>query len=114
MIQLSVYRFSILKLTEFFVKLLLIIMTVSHLLANTAWAAGGDYVVGAGDVVKINVFDYPDLSTETRVSESGRITLPLLGEVIIGGKSPAEAEILIAGELSKAGLCPPAARDLGC
>jgi len=37
-----------------------------------------DYVVGSGDLLRVEVFDVPDLSRETRVSESGFISLPLL------------------------------------
>lgn len=62
--------------------------------------AADDYVLGPGDTVKISVFDYPDLTTEARISESGRITFPLIGSVAIAGMNPAEAEKLIARELS--------------
>ena len=78
--------------------LLMVLLFVTNF-SNLAVAFGNDYLIGAGDVIKINVFDYPDLSIETRVSESGRITFPLIGEVNIGGKSTAEAEKFIANEL---------------
>jgi len=40
-----------------------------------------DYLIGSQDVLKITVFEYPDLTTEARVSEDGKITFPLLGEI---------------------------------
>ncbi len=51
-----------------------------------------DYVIGAGDVVRITVYQSPDLTLETRVAESGSIGYPLLGTVRLGGLSVAQAE----------------------
>jgi polysaccharide export outer membrane protein len=41
--------------------------------------------LGVGDVVKISVYGSPDLNTETRVSDKGQITFPLIGQVPVGG-----------------------------
>ena len=49
-------------------------------------AALQDYVLGAGDVIKISVFQNPDLSLQTRVSENGTISYPLIGTVPVGRK----------------------------
>jgi polysaccharide export outer membrane protein len=38
----------------------------------------GDYIIGGGDLLKIDVFDVPELSREVRVADSGFISLPLL------------------------------------
>lgn len=67
-----------------------------------AWAdeINKDYRLGSGDVIKVSVYEYPDLTTEIRVSETGNINFPLLGEVSLGGKTVAEAERLIAGRLN--------------
>lgn len=51
-----------------------------------------DYVIGAGDSVRITVYQSPDLTLETRVAESGTISYPLLGSVKLGGLSVAQAE----------------------
>jgi polysaccharide export outer membrane protein len=59
-------------------------------------AVDTDYVLGPGDVIKITVFQNPDLTTETRVSESGTITFPLIGKVQVGGIAPPAAEARIA------------------
>lgn len=58
-----------------------------------------DVQLGAGDVLKITVYDHPDLSLETRVSEAGSISYPLIGQVAVGGISSAAAEKKIAGLL---------------
>ncbi len=49
-----------------------------HKLAFTVQAQQGDFPIGSGDLLHIEVFDVPDLSREVRVSESGYISLPLL------------------------------------
>lgn len=61
----------------------------------------GEYRLGAGDAIKISVFQNPDMTLETRVSESGTISFPLLGLVRIGGLSVSDAEARIADGLKK-------------
>ena len=58
-------------------------------------------ILGEGDSIRITVFQNPDLTTETRVSERGTITFPLVGEISLAGLTPAEAEIRIADRLIK-------------
>ena len=71
---------------------------------NIAQADGKqDYLLGAGDSIRINVFQNPELTTETRVSGTGLVTYPLIGEVNVGGKSIQTAEQLIAQALIKGG-----------
>src|SRR5579862_9975147 len=38
----------------------------------------GDYVIGGGDLLGIEVFDVPELSREVRVNESGFVSIPLV------------------------------------
>ena len=38
----------------------------------------GDYVIGSGDLLGIEVFDVPELSRDVRVNETGFISLPLM------------------------------------
>ncbi|WP_124705616.1 polysaccharide export protein EpsE [Sulfuriferula multivorans] len=68
------------------------------------FAHATDVPLGPGDVLKISVYGSPDLSLETRVSESGSITFPLIGEVAVGGLTPAAAEKLIASRLQTGGF----------
>ena len=63
-----------------------------------------DYPLGAGDAIRIQVFQNPDLTIETRVSENGSITYPLIGAVELGGLSLAVAEKKIADALQKGGF----------
>lgn len=67
--------------------------------ATTAAAASPEYRLGAGDVIRIMVYQNPDLTLETRVSETGIVSFPLLGNIRIGGLGISAAEKLIADGL---------------
>lgn len=62
-------------------------------------AVSPEYRLGAGDVVRILVYQNPDLTLETRISETGIVSFPLLGNVRIGGLGVSAAEKLIADGL---------------
>jgi polysaccharide biosynthesis/export protein len=62
------------------------------------------YPLGVGDVVRVSVFQQPDMATETRVSEAGTITVPLLGPVPVGGVTAKRAEDRIAALLKARGF----------
>jgi polysaccharide biosynthesis/export protein len=66
-------------------------------------AGAAEVLLGPGDVVKLSVYGSPDLSVETRVSESGSITVPLLGQVAVGGMPVAAAEKKVGQLLEKGG-----------
>jgi polysaccharide export outer membrane protein len=60
----------------------------------------GEYVIGPGDEVSVNVFGVEDMSVnDARVDGSGRISVPFTGSVEIAGLTPAEAEARIAERL---------------
>ncbi|MES2716512.1 MAG: polysaccharide export protein EpsE [Pseudomonadota bacterium] len=62
-------------------------------------AAATEYRLGSGDVIRINVYQNPDLTLETRVTEAGVVSYPLLGSIRLGGLSVTAAEKLIADGL---------------
>lgn len=66
---------------------------------TTAAASAAEYRLGSGDVVRINVFQNPDLTLESRITETGVISYPLLGTVRIGGLTVTAAEKLLADGL---------------
>lgn len=66
---------------------------------SAATAATAEYRIGSGDVVRINVYQNPDLAIETRVTEAGLISYPLLGSIKVGGLSVTATEKLIADGL---------------
>jgi polysaccharide export outer membrane protein len=74
-------------------------------LAGFAQAADErEYVLGPGDIVRITVFQNPDLTTEARVSERGALTFPLIGAVPVGGMTTSAAEKEIATRLREGGF----------
>lgn len=69
------------------------------LLPCTAWAQAevrDSFAVGNGDIVRVSVFQSPELAVETRVDAAGRMTYPFLGSLEVRGRTPAEIEQLIA------------------
>jgi polysaccharide export outer membrane protein len=69
-----------------------------------ATAKAEDYRLGAGDLLKIVVFDHEELSVDARVSQSGNITFPLVGQVPVAGLSTRDAELLLAQHLMDGGF----------
>ena len=67
--------------------------------ATAMAVAATEYRLGSGDVVRINVYQNPDLTLETRVTEAGIVSYPLLGAIRLGGLSVTAAEKLIADGL---------------
>jgi polysaccharide export outer membrane protein len=57
-------------------------------------------LLGAGDSVRVTVFQNPDLTTEARISERGTISVPLIGEVAIAGLTPEGAAARVADRLT--------------
>jgi len=58
-----------------------------------------EYRLGSGDVVRIAVFQNPDLTLETRITEAGIVSFPLLGTIRLGGQSVTAAEKIVADGL---------------
>jgi polysaccharide export outer membrane protein len=79
----------------------LLLATGWLLLINAVHAA--EYRLESGDIIRVTVFQNPDLTTETRVSESGGVSFPLIGTVAVGGLSLPDAEQKIAGRLKEGG-----------
>jgi polysaccharide export outer membrane protein len=63
-----------------------------------------EYLLGPGDVIRVNVFKNPDLSLDTRVSEAGTISFPLIGSVPVAGLTLPQAERKIADALKNGGF----------
>lgn len=68
--------------------------------ATNARPGQESYQIGASDLLKITVFQVPDLSIdEIRVDASGSIEMPLIGSVQAAGRSPAELSRVIRDRL---------------
>jgi polysaccharide export outer membrane protein len=60
-----------------------------------------DYKIGPMDVLYILVWDQPQFSGQFAVHQDGNITMPLLGDLPAGGKTPQEVEEIVSKALSK-------------
>jgi polysaccharide biosynthesis/export protein len=67
-------------------------------------AKAEEVVLGPSDLVKISVYGNPDLALETRISQAGTITYPLLGQVGVGGLTISAAETKLSGLLVSGGF----------
>lgn len=60
-----------------------------HDLPRNEWSASpGEYVIGIGDGVSVQVYAQESLATHAKVRTDGRIALPLVGEIVAAGKHP--------------------------
>jgi polysaccharide export outer membrane protein len=69
--------------------------------ANAASANAHDntFVIGAGDVLAVNVWKEPDISRSVPVRSDGKISLSLIGDVQAEGLTPLKLEQSIAEKL---------------
>jgi polysaccharide export outer membrane protein len=72
-------------------------------LALAAIAGTGDYLLGAGDLVRVSVFGYPDMTADVRVDDAGAIRYALVGTLEVAGHSTREVETTIAQRLTDGG-----------
>jgi polysaccharide export outer membrane protein len=63
-----------------------------------------EYRLGAGDLLKINVYGYPDMTADVRVDEGGSISYAYVGQVAVGGRSARDVESLVAQKLTSGGF----------
>ena len=68
------------------------------------------YRIGPYDLLKIQVFQAAELSSDVRVDDAGLVIMPLIGAVKVGGLTPAEAEQDIANKLGQSYLQNPQVR----
>lgn len=84
--------------------LLMFVALLSLLNIATVKAVESKYLLGAGDVIKVSVYDHPDLQLETQLSDDGSINFPLIGKVNLDGLSFSAAEASIAKKLDSGGF----------
>ncbi len=63
--------------------------------------AGGDYVIGPGDGLNVFVWRNPDLSTTVQVRPDGKISIPLVDDIEVVGKTPSQLANDIEAVLSE-------------
>jgi polysaccharide biosynthesis/export protein len=74
----------------------------------SATGSPGDLPLGPGDLIEIVVFEVPELSNiKVRISRPGVVTLPLIGQVPVTGKTPADLEADLRQRLEGAYMYDP-------
>ena len=66
---------------------------------SAAPAVSDEFIIGTGDVLAINVWKETEVSRVVPVRSDGRISLPLVGEVQAGGRTPKQLETEISAKL---------------
>ncbi len=60
-----------------------------------------EYTIGIGDTLNINVWKNPDLSVTVPVRPDGKISAPLIGDILVAGYTPEEVSKFIENRLKK-------------
>lgn len=58
-----------------------------------------DYALAPGDLLRVQVYQQPDLSMEVRVQDNGQLSYPLIGPLPLAGLTVVQAEKLIESGL---------------
>lgn len=66
---------------------------------DVAAQAVNTYLIGVDDQLQITVWHNPDLSVSVPVRPDGKITVPLIGDVVAGGKTPDQVAAQIRDKL---------------
>ncbi|MFT6153136.1 MAG: polysaccharide export outer membrane protein [Bermanella sp.] len=96
-------------------KYLVFIFALSQLMACTSnvmvqtdskmnhftFASIDTYLIGVDDVLMVNVWRNPDLSVSVPVRPDGKISIPLVGDIVAGGKEPMQVAKEVKEALSK-------------
>lgn len=59
-----------------------------------------DYRIGIGDTLQINVWKNPDLDVTVPVRPDGKISAPLVGDIVVAGLTPEDVAQIITDRLS--------------
>jgi len=87
----------------FYKQILVLVLLLAGAYLEPAHALE-EYLLNPGDIVKITVFNRPELSAEARVSESGAIGFPLIGSVPVRGLTLSGVERKISQMLKDGGF----------
>ncbi len=68
---------------------------------NFAYSSIQTYYIGVDDVLQVNVWKNPDISVTVPVRPDGKISVPLVGDVMAGGKEPMQVAEEVREALSR-------------
>ncbi len=70
--------------------LTLILSLLALLWSSGVFAVNDEFDIGSGDIIAIKVYNEPDLSVKANVGQSGILKMPLIGEIVVAGKTSKE------------------------
>lgn len=82
------------------ILLLVLGCTAGSALAQPAAASAEVYRIGQDDILQVSVWRSPELSVTVPVRPDGRISVPLVGDVVVAGRTPDEVAADIKGKLA--------------
>lgn len=85
--------------------LIILIFFASYGYSGTVFSQ--EYIVGEGDILVIRVYDNAELDTTVRVGGDGIISMPLLGQIKVGGMDVASIATFIEQKLADGYLLAP-------
>ncbi len=66
-----------------------------------------EFVIGTGDIIQIDVYNEKDLNVRSRVGKSGTLKMPLIGNLVVIGKTTHQLEEEIEAALLDGYLVEP-------
>src|ERR1700704_5427946 len=69
--------------------------------SNPKPRTGDDFVIGIEDLLSINVWHEAELSRTVQVRPDGKISLPLVGDVVASGLTPHDLQDKLSTDLEK-------------
>jgi polysaccharide export outer membrane protein len=87
------------KWTTVFLFSFCLITTISWGVPSIAQQEPPDYLIGPNDILNIHVWREPELTRDVTVTPDGRITFPLIGNIMAQGKTVTELKEIITGKL---------------
>ena len=82
----------------------LLTLAAGGLAAQTQTADSITYQLGPNDLVEVQVVEEPRLNLERRITDRGRLILPMLGELEVAGLTTAETETMLKTRLEESFL----------
>ena len=78
-----------------YVVLWALFLTNTLVYADTSESSSSLYLLSPFDMVSISVYGQKDLSSSQRITDEGAVSVPLLGDILVGGNTVSQAQKLI-------------------
>ncbi|MDP3024283.1 MAG: polysaccharide biosynthesis/export family protein [candidate division Zixibacteria bacterium] len=81
-------------------RVIWIILTLGLLLSFPVFSFSQEYRIGPEDLLSISFWQQPDLNSALKVRQDGKISLPVIGEIMVAGLTTAELSKKIVEKIS--------------